>query len=76
MDFILAKAIRDRDKFLEEHPELLGMQMDLDNSFNDFGNDPMTNMEIIRDAMKVRADKLQRMQDELTSWWLCDDTDA
>ena len=63
MNFILEKAIRNRDKFLEEHPELLGMQKDLDNSFRDFGGDPETNMEIIRDAMKVRADKLQRILD-------------
>ena len=63
----LKEAIKAKTEFLAQHPELQGFQRDLDNTFKDFGNDPETNMSIIRDAIKTNIDKLQRMRDEITS---------
>ena len=70
-NFALEKATRERDKFLEEHPELQAMQDELIKDFDVFGDDPVANMEIIVNAVEVRRNMLmhlvQEVKDEIAS---------
>ena len=77
-NFALEKATRERDKFLEEHPELQSFQDDLRSSFDDFEDDPLANMEIIKNAMEVNYKKLMNIGREvdrdIKNWGLHSDT--
>ena len=64
-NFALEKATRERDEFLEKHPELQSFQDDLTKSFDDFGNDPLASMEMILNAMEVNYKKLMKIKGEL-----------
>ena len=64
-NFALEKATRERDKFLKEHPELQEMQDELRKDFDAFGDDRLSNMEIIKNAMEVRHKKLMNIKEEV-----------
>ncbi len=64
-NFALEKAIRQRDAFLREHPEMQSFQDELTRSFEAFGDDPIINMEIIRDTLASNLNKLQKIRMEV-----------
>lgn len=66
VNLALQRAIRERDNFLEQHPELKEFQSELEAQFQAMGNnDPFINMQIIRHHMQWNLNKLQRIRDEI-----------
>ena len=54
----LEEAITSRDEYLKDNPQLQKFQDELTASFNDFGDNPIVNIEIICEAIKRNHAKL------------------
>lgn len=61
----LERAIKKRNEFLKENPQLQQFQNDLEEQFEAMGNDPFVNMQIIRHHMQHNLLKLERIKDEI-----------
>ena len=59
-ELALKRAIKERDEFLDSHPELLDFQMDLLTEFEAFGNDPVANCHILVHKIHWNAIRIQK----------------
>ena len=65
VDLELRRAIKERDKYLKNNPELYPFQASLDRYYEHFGNTPESNMKVIQKYMEKNLKRLQLIQRKL-----------
>lgn len=61
----LKRALKAKEDFLRENPQMQYFQDELDDQFATFGNDPYVNIQIIRHHLACNLAKLEKIAEEV-----------